>query len=131
MWPNSALPTQDHKRLKIEKKTEETQINTQQPQQQKQDGKERLQPYNPNRGRPSTNQQLNLQKKLYRQKCEDLQQKQGGKASTRPTNSGGKVSAPRELNQRRQQQSIRSSSTAAKHQPNDNQRDLDDVEETK
>ena len=95
-------------RTKNREKTEETQINTQQPQQQKQDGKERLQPYNPNRGRPSTNQQLNLQKKLYRQRCEDLQQKQDGKASTRPTNSGGKASAPSELHP---------TTLAAKHPP--------------
>jgi len=100
-------------------------------QQQKQDGG--------NTSNPTTLTEANLtptnnwtcKKKLHRQSCEGQQHKQGGKASTRPTNSGGKVSAPRELNQRRQRQSIRSSSTAAKHLPKDDQRDLDDVEETK
>ena len=59
-------------------------------------------------GRPSTNQQLNLQKKLHRQRCEDPQPNQGGKASTRPINNGGKASARREL---------QPTTTAAKHPP--------------
>jgi len=75
-------------------------------QQQKHNGGEHIQPYKPNQDRPSTNQQLNLQKKLHRQRCEDPQHKQGGKASTRPTNIGGKASARREL---------QPTTTAAKH----------------
>jgi len=52
--------------------------------------------------------QLNLQKELHRQRYEDLQHRQGGKASTRPTNNDGKESVRREL---------RPATAAAKHPP--------------
>ena len=93
---------------KTEKNTDKHLTTTRDTQQQKHNRGELLQPYEPNQDRRRTNQQLNLQKKLHRQRREDPQHKQGGKASTRPTNIGGKASARRELSP---------TTTAAKHPP--------------
>ena len=63
MRPNRAWPTQDHKRLKKRKNwkiTNKHPKTTTNNQQQKQDGGEHLQPYNPNQ--PNANQQLDLLK---------------------------------------------------------------------
>jgi len=110
-------------RTKIREKTEKTQTNTQRLQQTNSGGRKTGE----NTSNPTTQTKANLPttgpaKRNYIAKGAKICNKQGGKASTQLTNNDDNASVRRELKPTTRRQSIRQSSTAAKHPPTDDRR---------